>query len=47
MLNPKKVFSTLHFLGFASPGLESGMVQKPRLDRAGKGAGDRAVVVAA
>ena len=41
MLDPKKIFSTLHLLGFSSPGIQNGMVQKARLDRAREGAGDR------
>lgn len=41
MLGPKKIFSTLHLLGFSSPGIENGMAQKVRLDRAREGAGDR------
>ena len=33
MLDPKKTFPTLPFLGCVSPSLEIGVVQKTRMDR--------------
>lgn len=41
MLDHKKTFSTFYLLGFASPGLKNGMVQKPKQDRVKERAGDR------
>lgn len=47
MLDPKETFSLWKPLRFPSLGLENGMAQKPRVDGAREGAGDRVPFVGA